>query len=241
MCHYVVVWNALDKGSDLISSLSSAGMLDRSPCQVHLKPFHNDTHMPCSLQSPHFKGKRMITSIWKMPLNRSIHDTRIFTPLIIVFKEFGTTIIQFDLTMFCLSVLLYFLPVAVGALLHSPELLRPRPNRQIGRRVEPLAGERRPPRPSQAPSRPGSRRSGPDAGNPEMLEFALSQETARTAPLLPPVEVREENLLFHFFFSSAAGPRASRRRWQSGTPLSCARRLLSSWQRMQSSRSLQPR
>ncbi len=55
-----------------------------------------------------------------------------------------------------------------------------------------------PPRPSQAPSRPGSRRSGPDAGNPEMLEFALSQETARTAPLLPPVEGQEENLPFHF-------------------------------------------
>ncbi len=33
----------------------------------------------------------------------------------------------------------------------------------------------------------------------------------------------------------------SRRLCQSGTPLSCARRLLSSWQRMQSSRSLQPR
>ncbi len=33
----------------------------------------------------------------------------------------------------------------------------------------------------------------------------------------------------------------SRRRWQSGTPLSCARRLLFSWQRMQSSRSLQSR
>ncbi len=90
------------------------------------------------------------------------------------------------------------LPVAVGALLRPPEPLRPRPNRHIGRRVEPLAGERRPPRPSQAPSRPGSRRSGPDAGNPEMLEFALSQETARTAPLLPPVEGREENLLFCF-------------------------------------------
>ncbi len=90
------------------------------------------------------------------------------------------------------------LPVAVGALLRPPEPLRPRPNRHIGRRVEPLAGERRPPRPSQAPSRPGSRRSGPDAGNPEMLEFALSQETARTAPLLPPVEGREENLLFRF-------------------------------------------
>ncbi len=80
------------------------------------------------------------------------------------------------------------LPVAVGALLRPPELLRPRPNRHIGRCVEPLAGERHPPRPSQAPSHPGSRRSGPDAGNPEMLEFALSQETARTAPLLPPVE-----------------------------------------------------
>ncbi len=66
------------------------------------------------------------------------------------------------------------LPIAVGALLRPPELLRPRPNRHIGRCVEPLAGERRPPRPSQAPSRPGgSRRSGPDAGNPEMLEFAL--------------------------------------------------------------------
>ncbi len=31
-----------------------------------------------------------------------------------------------------------------------------------------------------------------------MLEFALSQETARTAPLLPPVEGREENPLFRF-------------------------------------------
>ncbi len=41
-----------------------------------------------------------------------------------------------------------------------------------------------------------------------MLEFALSQETARTAPLLPPVEGREENLLFRLF-CSAAGPRAS--------------------------------
>ncbi len=96
------------------------------------------------------------------------------------------------------------LPVAVDALLRPPELLRPRPNRYLGRRVEPLTGERRPTHPSQAPSRPGSRRSGRDAGNPEILEFALSQETARTAPLLPPVEGREENLpflfclLFHF-------------------------------------------
>ncbi len=51
--------------------------------------------------------------------------------------------------------------------------------------------------PSQAPSRPGSRRSGPDVGNPEMLEFTLSQETVRTAPLLPPVEGQEEHLPFH--------------------------------------------
>ncbi len=83
------------------------------------------------------------------------------------------------------------LPVAMATLLRSPELLRPRPNRHLGRR---------PPRPSQAPSRPGSLRSGPDAGNPEMLEFALSQETARTAPLLPPVEGREENLPFSFCY-----------------------------------------
>ncbi len=68
------------------------------------------------------------------------------------------------------------LPIAMGALLRPPELLHPRLNRHLGRRVEPLAGERRPPRLSQAPSRPGSRRSGPAAGNPEILEFALSQE-----------------------------------------------------------------
>ncbi len=98
------------------------------------------------------------------------------------------------------------LPVTVGALLHPPELLRPRPNRHLGRRVEPLAGERRPLRPSQAPSHPGSRRSGPDADNPEMLEFAFSQETARTAPLLPPVECREENLPFYFVSVPPLGP-----------------------------------
>ncbi len=84
--------------------------------------------------------------------------------------------------------------VAVDALLRPPELLRPMLKRKLGRRVEPLAGARRPPRPIRAPSRPGSRRSGPYAGNPEMLEFALSQETTRTASLLPPVE----NLMFPF-------------------------------------------
>ncbi len=102
------------------------------------------------------------------------------------------------------------LPVAVGALLHPPELLCPRLNQHLGRRVEPLAGEQRPPCPTQAPSRPGSRRSGPDAGNPEMLEFTLSQEMAKTEPLLPPEEGRVENpMLFLFLF----------RRWSKG-PLS---------------------
>ncbi len=88
--------------------------------------------------------------------------------------------------------------VAVDALLRPPELLRPVLKRLLGRRVEPLAGARHPPHPIRAPSRPGSRRSGPDAGNPEMLEFALSQETTRTASLLPPVEGRVENLMFPF-------------------------------------------
>ncbi len=50
----------------------------------------------------------------------------------------------------------------------------------------------------RAPNRPGGRRSGPDAGNPEMLEFALSQETTRKASLLPPVEGRVENPMFPF-------------------------------------------
>ncbi len=39
--------------------------------QVHSKRLHNDTRVPCSLQSPHYKGTGMITSIWNMPVNRS--------------------------------------------------------------------------------------------------------------------------------------------------------------------------
>ncbi len=41
--------------------------LDRSLHQVHSKRLHNDTHVPCSLQSPHSKGIGMITSIWNCP------------------------------------------------------------------------------------------------------------------------------------------------------------------------------
>ncbi len=74
------------------------------------------------------------------------------------------------------------LPVAVGALLRPPEPLRPRPNRHIGRRVEPLAGERRPPRRSQAPSRPGSRRSGPDARCWSLLFLRRRREQRRSFP-----------------------------------------------------------
>ncbi len=44
-----------------------------------------------------------------------------------------------------------------------------------------------------------------------MLEFALSQETARTAPLLPPVEGREENLLFILFLFGPAVPTSQRK------------------------------
>ncbi len=60
------------------------------------------------------------------------------------------------------------------------------------------ARQRVAPHASQPGPKSSRKLSGPDAGNPEMWEFALSQETARTAPLLPPVEGREENLLFNF-------------------------------------------
>ncbi len=110
----------------------------------------------------------------------------------------------------------------VGALLRPPEPLRPRPNRHIGRCVEPLAGERRPQRPSQAPSRPGSRRSGPDAGNLEMLEFALSQETARTAPLLP--RWRAGRRIFCFVLFLFRRWSKSRAQFDSANPIQFARR-----------------
>ncbi len=132
-----------------------------------------------------------------------------------------------------------------------PELLRPRPNRYLGRRVEPLAGERCPPRPSQAPSRPGSRRSGSDVGKPEMLEFALYQETARkpspgggpggeSSVSVPPL-AQGPATRFSSPGDLPSSTAFSRCQWQSVTPLFCARRLLSSWQKTQSSRSLQPR
>ncbi len=87
-----------------------------------------------------------------------------------------------------------------GALLRPPELLRPRPNRHLGRRVEPLAGEWPP---SRIPARPQVIQ--------EVDEAALTRATRscwnllflrrwreQRHPLLPPVKGREENLPFHF-------------------------------------------
>ncbi len=62
-----------------------------------------------------------------------------------------------------------------------------------------------PPHPSQAPSRPGSRRSGPDAANPEMLEFALSLRRRREQRRSFPWWRAGRRI---FCFCSAAGPRA---------------------------------
>ncbi len=75
---------------------------------------------------------------------------------------------------------------------------RPQSARRRGR---PPASSRAAPPQAESTHRPvrrASRRRAAPRSNPEMLEFALSQETARTAPLLPPVEGREENLLFRF-------------------------------------------
>ncbi len=100
------------------------------------------------------------------------------------------------------------LPVAVGALLCPPELLRPRLNRHLGQRVEPLAGERRPPRPSRASSRPGSRRSSPDAGKPVdvgICSFSGDSKNS-TAPSPGGGPGGESSVSFSLY--STAGPRS---------------------------------
>ncbi len=48
------------------SQLKIMRKLNHSLCQVRSKRHHNDTHVPCSLQSPHYKWIGMITSIWEM-------------------------------------------------------------------------------------------------------------------------------------------------------------------------------
>ncbi len=82
-CYYVVVWNALDKGKYILyiyikmtccvtgtSQVKMMRKLARSLCQVHSKRLYK------------YKGIGMISSIWKIPLNRSVRDTYIVTPLI---------------------------------------------------------------------------------------------------------------------------------------------------------------
>ncbi len=56
--------------------------LCRSGPDLRMPGLNKDTHMPCSLQSPHSKGIGMITAIWNLPVNRLIHGTRTVTPLI---------------------------------------------------------------------------------------------------------------------------------------------------------------
>ncbi len=64
-----------------------------------------------------------------------------------------------------------------------------------------------------SPSRPPPNRvacasaRGPETADPEMEKTAHREMV--TAPLLPAEEGRAENILFHFFFCSAAGPAAS--------------------------------
>ncbi len=87
------------------------------------------------------------------------------------------------------------LPIAVGALLHPPELLRPRPNRHIGRCVEPLAGERHP----RVPARPQVVQ--------EVNEAALTRATRRCWSLL--------------FLRRRREQRRSFPRWRAGRRIFC--------------------
>ncbi len=143
------------------------------------------------------------------------------------------------------------LPVAVGTLLRPSELLRPRPNRYLGWRVEPLAGERHP----SVPARPQVFQ--------EVDEAALTQATRRCWNLLFLRRRREQRRsfphwragrrIFRFCLAGSSSQFDSATRFSSPGDLPIltafetsvtvrnAPVLLSSWQRMQSSRSLQPR
>ncbi len=79
----------------------------------------------------------------------------------------------------------------------DPELtamLGARPQ-SVRRREHPPASSRAAPPQAESTPRPAQRASRRRA---EMLEFALSQETAKATPLLPPEESREENPMFLF-------------------------------------------
>ncbi len=97
------------------------------------------------------------------------------------------------------------MPVTVGALLRPPELLRPRPNRHLGRRVEPLAK-------SGAPCVPARPQVIQEVGEVALTRttrrcwnLLFSQETARTAPAPSPGGVPGGESSVLFCFCSAAG------------------------------------
>ncbi len=97
----------------------------------------------------------------------------------------------------------------MGALLRPPELLRPRPNRHIGRCVEPLAGERRPPasQPGPKSSRKSTKR--PWRGQPgDVGVCSFSGDGEYWAAPSPGGGPGGESSV-SFCFCSAAGPRAS--------------------------------
>ncbi len=94
------------------------------------------------------------------------------------------------------------LPVAVGALLRPPEPLRSRPNRHIGRRVEPLAGEWRLSQESGAPRVPAR----PQVVQ-EVDEAALTRATRRCWSLL--------------FLRRRREQRRSFPRWRAGRRIFC--------------------
>ncbi len=88
------------------------------------------------------------------------------------------------------------LPVAMGALLRPPELLRPRPNRHLGRHVEPVAGKQRP----RVPARP--------LVIQEVDEAALTRATRRCWSLL--------------FLRRRQEQRRSFPRWRAGRRILCS-------------------
>ncbi len=92
---------------------------------------------------------------------------------------------------------------------HPPELLRPRPNRHIGRCVEPLAGEQRPPASQPGPKSSRKLTKRPWRGQPgDVGVCSFSGDGENSAAPSPGGGPGGESSV-SFCFCSAAGPRAS--------------------------------
>ncbi len=92
---------------------------------------------------------------------------------------------------------------------HPPELLRPRPNRHIGRCVEPLAGEQRPPASQPGPKLSRKLTKRPWRGQPgDVGVCSFSGDGENSAAPSPGGGPGGESSV-SFCFCSAAGPRAS--------------------------------